>query len=320
MATLHQYRIVHQAHHQFTNDPTRDPDILVRGKSKQLHRFPMTKKDFVFHFFIKYFWPPVLLRYLWDVLYQSVLGQGKNPYRVKQVSPHSPKTGVMALSAPAQFRWTNLLGAGYLIFLIAGLATANYFHHGPALITIAAGGWLLAMTVAWFLPASQFFHSPFKQPYSSRATSMLRLTYYSAVLAMVAGLRFTTGINFGAYFWLLWVLPLLTTFPYYMMLRDVYQHANADDGKLTNSRVFFPDPFTRWAVFVYGQDLHLTHHLYPLVPHYRLLHLHRLLQRQNIEYRHYVVECHGTFSNNTGHPTILDVMETPTTEERAKAA
>ena len=57
---------------------------------------------------------------------------------------------------------------------------------------------------------------------------------------------------------------------FFMFLRDVYQHSNADDGRLTNSRVFFTDPFTRWAVFVYGQDMHIPHHLFPAIPHYRL--------------------------------------------------
>ena len=54
-----------------------------------------------------------------------------------------------------------------------------------------------------------------------------------------------------------------TSFMFFMYLRDVYQHSNADAGRLTNSRVFFTDPFTRWAVFVYGQDMHIPHHLFP---------------------------------------------------------
>ena len=65
---------------------------------------------------------------------------------------------------------------------------------------------------------------------------------------------------------------------FFMFLRDVYQHSNADDGRLTNSRVFFTDPFTRWAVFVYGQDMHIPHHLFPAVPHYRLRKLARASQ------------------------------------------
>ena len=72
---------------------------------------------------------------------------------------------------------------------------------------------------------------------------------------------------------------------YFMFLRDVYQHSNADAGRLTNSRVFFTDPFTRWAVFVYGQDMHIPHHLFPAVPHYHLPRLHDLLKQDHDTYR-----------------------------------
>ena len=85
-----------------------------------------------------------------------------------------------------------------------------------------------------------------------------------------------------------------------MLLRDTYQHTNADDGRLTNTRVFFCDPLTRWAVFVYGQDMHVPHHLFPVVPHYRLGELHRLLKRAHDDYAREVVEVHGTFANGRG--------------------
>jgi fatty acid desaturase len=93
-----------------------------------------------------------------------------------------------------------------------------------------------------------------------------------------------------------------------MFLRDVYQHSNADAGRLTNSRVFFTDPFTRWAVFVYGQDMHIPHHLFPAVPHYRLGELHEIMKREDQQYEEHVVECHGTFRDSRGRITILDEM------------
>src|SRR5258707_7855582 len=96
-----------------------------------------------------------------------------------------------------------------------------------------------------------------------------------------------------------------------MLLRDVYQHTNADDGRLTNTRIFVVDPFTRWAIFVYGQDMHVPHHLFPGIPHYRLSLLHKLLKAQHAEYAIRVVECHGTFANRKGLPTILDMLAEP---------
>jgi len=103
-------------------------------------------------------------------------------------------------------------------------------------------------------------------------------------------------------------VPLGTSFMFFMFLRDVYQHSNADTGRFTNSRVFFPDFFTRWEIFVYGQDMHVPHHLFPAVPHYRLRRLHELLKSSHAGYRLDVVEAHGTFHNHLGRCAILDEM------------
>ena len=161
------------------------------------------------------------------------------------------------------------------------------------------------------LPARAVFRSPFRQAYSPRVGGVLRLAYLTAAMVALAYLRHATGGRSAAYVAVLWVVPMSTTFMVYMLLRDVYQHANADDGRLTNSRIFFADPFTRWAVFVYGQDVHVTHHLFPAIPHYHLPRLHRLLRAEHREYAEKVVECHGTFANRRGGPTIVDVLSGP---------
>ena len=127
------------------------------------------------------------------------------------------------------------------------------------------------------------------------------------------GLGLLRGVTAGQssfYFWVLWIVPLVTAFPFFLLLRDIYQHTNADDGRLTNTRVFFTDPLTRWAVFVYGQDMHVPHHLFPAVPHHRLARLHELLKARHAEYAASVVECHGTFANRNGRPTIVDTLTT----------
>ncbi len=141
-----------------------------------------------------------------------------------------------------------------------------------------------------------------------RLTSVLRLVYYTALLLVLAELRWATAGRSALYVMLLWIVPLSSTFMFFMFLRDVYQHSNADAGRLTNSRVFFTDPFTRWAVFVYGQDMHIPHHLFPTVPHFRLRELHELLKSQHSAYQSDVVETHGTFHDSHGRRTILDEM------------
>jgi fatty acid desaturase len=172
----------------------------------------------------------------------------------------------------------------------------------------------LVGAVAAALPDRAMFRSPFREAYSSRTAAVLRMGYFTLLLVILGYLRVATGGRSTTYFFLLWVVPIMTSFSYVMLLRDVYQHSNADDGRLTNSRVFVCDPLTRWAVFVYGQDMHIPHHLFPAIPHYRLGELHRLLKRSHAEYAAQVVECHGTFANRLGLPTILGTLSAPRPE------
>jgi fatty acid desaturase len=57
--------------------------------------------------------------------------------------------------------------------------------------------------------------------------------------------------------------------------------------------------------------MHIPHHLYPAVPHYRLRKLHELLKWVHSDYRAAVIETHGTFHDVEGRPTILDEMTRP---------
>ena len=310
-ATVQQYRIAHLAHHQFTNDWEKDPDLTEVGRPKGVHEFPMTKARFVYRYYVRFFLPWVLLSYMWSIAYQSVLGKGKNPYL------RDPRFGKGKQFDYEGIRWASVGGIAYVTSLALMMSWLSQTGRMTALFASVGVAYAFAIGVMAILPSTAYFQSPVKHAYSTRVEAMLRLTWFTAVLTSFPIMRSATGINFAPYFWLLWITPLLTSFAYFMLLRDVYQHANADQGKLTNSRVFFTDRFTWWAVFVYGQDMHIPHHLFPTIPHYNLAKAHDALKSTNDEYREYVVECHGTFANDSGHPTILDVMENPTREPDA---
>ena len=302
--TIHFYRLFHMGHHQFTNDPARDPDLQNLGHGKRADEFPMGRKRFITVIYFCFLVAPVrFLRYQWAYFTVNTLGKGKNVYIERAAGG-----GNTSDSRP---RLATVLGILYAVIfsfvlkLLTGLDRPQWL--APAGLV---GIGVLAIVIR-ALPDWAVFQSPFRQAYSPRVAGFLRMTYYTILLVALANVRWATGGRSAVYPILLWLVPLETSFMFFMFLRDVYQHSNADDGRLTNSRVFFTDPFTRWAVFVYGQDMHIPHHLYPAVPHYRLRKLHELLKWVHSDYRAEVVETHGTFHDVQGRPTILDEMTRP---------
>ncbi len=304
MTTVHFYRLFHMAHHQYTNDPERDPDLQNLGHGKRFDEFPMVRDRFIRVIYFALIVAPVRFsQYVWAYFRVNTLGQGRNVY----VNGSDARTKVPS-------GWPRLgttLGIVYLVGLnvVTWLITAA--KRPDWLIPAGVLGMMIATGVSYLLPERAVFRSPFRQAYSSRLGGVFRLGFFTILMVGLAHLRWATGGVSPFYFIMLWLVPLNSSFMYFMFLRDVYQHSNADAGRLTNSRVFFTDPFTRWAVFVYGQDMHIPHHLFPAVPHYHLPRLHDLLKRENDMYRSQVVETHGTFQDLMGRPTILDEMTRP---------
>jgi fatty acid desaturase len=304
LAALHFYRLFHMAHHQYTNDPERDPDLVTLGTSKMADQFPMSRWRFTKAFYLRPFTAPLaFLKYQLDYIDINVLGRSENIYLRRMPDLNE--------SGRAWPRSGATLGLAYAGFYLAAHSVITATSYPGWLLYLGVIGTLLVLAVGLLLPDRAYFPSPLRQPFSGRSAGLLRLLYYTWFLVSLGLLDEATAGNSTTYFLLLWVLPMGTSFMYFMLLRDVYQHTNADAGRLTNTRVFLADPFTRWAVFVHGQDMHLPHHLFPGVPHHRLRRLHLILKELHGDYAAQVVECHGTFANRLGLPTILDTLAEP---------
>lgn len=300
LTSVHFYRVFHMAHHQHTNDPEKDPDLLNLGRGKRAFEFPMTRKRFIaLVYFCMIVAPIRFVEYQFAYMTVNTLGKGRSIYngtaRGRGFDVYLPKL-------------STCLGVLYILAVNALFLFLTRTDRPGWLLPAALASGVLGTIGAYLLPDRAIFRSPFRQAYSTRFAGSARLWFFTVVLAVLAWARWASDGRSPAYVILLWLLPLLTTFPFFMLLRDVYQHSNADSGRLTNSRVFFVDPFTRWAVFIYGQDMHIPHHLFPTVPHYRLPELHALLKTEHEAYNRLVVECHGTFRGDHDHPTILDEM------------
>lgn len=140
--------------------------------------------------------------------------------------------------------------------------------------------------------------------------SLGRVSYITAVFCTLAWLSLYVTPYAALFYFLLWLVPIFTSFSFFMILRQLVQHGNGDRGWLTNTRVFRVNPFISFAVFPLGQDYHLPHHIFASVPHYRLKKLHEALMTCQ-EYRDQVIEVEGYFYPPhvpATKPTVVEVV------------
>jgi fatty acid desaturase len=293
-SSTHHYRLQHLAHHQFVNDPDRDPDVSQLKTSGHWLSFPLGKREFLLTL-AKQLWLPNLVRFIRVRAAYNATGTDKNPYMRKGWKPSKLAVRVAVL---------------YLLTLVVVL-TLLVWHGDPLLLAaIPAALWAAVTGFYSWLPASMFHQSRVHPVISQRIMSILRVSFITAVFNALAWLSLVWGPRAAVYYSLLWLVPLFTSFSFFMILRQLVQHGNGDRGWLTNTRIFFVQRFINFSVFPIGQDFHLPHHLYATVPHYRLPELHELLLGYR-EYREQAIEVHGYFTRpekDSPHPTVLDVL------------
>ena len=257
--TTHGYRVQHLAHHQHVNDPERDPDLAQMEASGHRFAFPMPRLRFVWLCVVKQLlWLPGLLRYTLVRGRYAGVGDPKKSGR-KTIVPVVAALVYIALACVA-LRSAREFGPD----LAAG--------RGPAVPPVP--GWPLF----WPPASARFFpESPLKPEVGPRATMMMRVAHVTIVLSAVAWLTAINGLPWNLYYGRSGSSRSSRPFPFFMLMRQVVQHGNADRGRLTNTRIFRVGRLIGFAVFPMGMDYHLPHHLYPMVPHYRLRRLHDLL-------------------------------------------
>jgi hypothetical protein len=239
-------------------------------------------------------WIPSLVRYIRIRAQYANTGGGTGPYVPKGKKSRIP----------------ILVGAAYVASLI------------PVLWTLVRVGnpWLLGLVPAALLSAMMLFflRAPdrwwpkalLKPEIRPRYVGMMRVSYITLVFTTLAFLTYATDEWWSLYYIVLWIVPSLTVFSFCMLLRQVVQHGNTGTDRLTNTRVFHVGRLIQWAVFPLGMDYHLPHHLFPLVPHYRLRELHALLMETEA-YRQQAVVVEGYFfprERPPKQPTVLDLM------------
>lgn len=262
-SSTYHFRLHHLAHHNYVNDPVRDPDFAQLAASGHAYDFPMEKQAFVWAV-IRNLWPPKLARYIYERVKINSLGEAGVAYS-KQTTPQRNGVGP-AIAFVAALAAVAIVGSR--------VASPWPLAVGPLVVWSAAAAYLLAR------PSKSFLQNRLRPVIPHRVSALLRATFMTLLVSAIGWGNRLSGAWVGGYFLLLWGAPILTSFAFFMILRQVIQHGNGDRGRLTNTRIFYVHPFIRWAVFPYGMDIHLPHHLYATVPHYRLPQLHDLLLRQ----------------------------------------
>ncbi|MBA2127131.1 fatty acid desaturase [Hyphomicrobium methylovorum] len=294
-STFH-FRLHHLAHHQFINDPVRDPDFAQLHDSGHDLDFPITHFEML-QALGKQLWLPNLFRYTLARARYSALGTVNNPYvdRERRGERLPTLAGIIyAVGAPAVS--IPLLQSGHGDWAFAALGAMT----------------LLVITYFARLDESKLPHAHVETVISHRVTNISRVVFMAIVYFSLTAVEVSGLAPAWTYFGLFWIVPLFTTFPLFMIMRQWVQHGNADRGRFTNSRVFLVNPFIRYAVFPFGMDYHLPHHIYASVPHYKLHGLHELLL-QDPEYREKGIVVEGYFNSPHGdvenrNPTVIEVL------------
>jgi fatty acid desaturase len=264
LSTTHNYRLQHMPHHQYVNDPERDPDLKFIEASGHHLDVPMSRRRFLWDCLLKQLlWVPGLVRYMRLRARYTAIGAGA------------------ITASPAEGGRSKLLigvGAGYILSLAAVVTGLVWWGDSWLLAIVPAGLWVSVILFYVMVPDRLYPRTAIKPDVTPRWWTYQRMTYVTLVVFALAWLTHETGAPWGLYYLVLWVLPLLTTFPYLMIVREELQHAGAGRERFTHTRNFEGHPLVRFAVFPFGMDYHLPHHLFPMIPHYRLGQLHRLLQ------------------------------------------
>lgn len=288
------YRLQHIAHHQFVNDPDRDPDVSQLQTSGHWLDFPVDRQTFL-KTLLKQLWLPNLFRFMRIRAAYNAIPTDKNPYLKKGWKPN--KTAVR-------------VGIVYMLSLTGVLAWGVYDENPLLLATIPAALYVAFMIFYVVIPDSMYHQSRVHPVISMRAMTLMRITYISLLFNGLAWLSLYVTPYAALFYGLLWVVPIFTSFSFFMILRQLVQHGNGDRGWLTNTRVFFVNRIINFAVFPMGQDYHLPHHLFASVPHYRLKELHEVLL-QCEEYLKQAVVVEGYFlpyEKPPTKPTVVDVL------------
>lgn len=289
--TTYMYRLQHLAHHQFVNDPERDPNVVQMRQSNTWPDGPLR--------------PRQVLVYVFGLLSPARFF-GFLRVRVNDNSFVSRNDVYRITEAPTR-TWPKTLGALFVLGQLVANMILLYVGDLTLLAIVPGAMYVASMIVFSIMPEGYYHASRVKPDISLKSTTLQRFTCYLLLFHGLAWIGILTGRP-AIWYWLaLWVIPLVLIFPLYVLLRQFVQHGNGGRGRLTNTRVFLGPSIMNFFILPIGQDYHLPHHLFASIPHYRLRQLHEALMNFP-DYHSSVTEVDGLVRPHSGHKSVLDVL------------
>src|SRR5258707_615738 len=142
-SSIYHYRLQHIAHHQFVNDPDRDPDVSQLQTSGHWLNFPVDRQTF-FKTLVKQLWLPNLFRFMRIRAAYNAIPTDKNPYLKKGWKPN--KTAVR-------------VGIVYMLTLIGVLVWCVYDQNPLLLAALPATLYAAMMFFYAVIPESMYHQS-----------------------------------------------------------------------------------------------------------------------------------------------------------------
>jgi len=262
--TTHIYRTGHFSHHAHANDAQLDPELRQVVDSNNWPDLPQPRNRLLQILVLKLIWIPRATRFAIEGVRDYTLGGRPALFR-----------------QDVDRRWRRAASTAFLAYAIASpvilgtaiLMGATAWQLGGTML----GLWAFAAVFFLFIPKTGLPLSTVPTVLDDRTTAVSRVTFLALVYATIYWAEYFTGIKFGNYFFLLWVVPMITAFSLFMVLREIAQHGNRNTQRYTQARVTWFNPIINYALFPFGNAIHLPHHLYASVPHFHLKELHQLL-------------------------------------------
>ncbi len=295
LTSVYQFRLYHLAHHQFVNDPERDPDFALLKASGHWMKFPVGKKSFL----------GMMLRQVLLVdLFRYII------VRVRFNTIGSHKKGPYEMSSKRKYRVPERLSLALFFIVIGNCVIVQKWGESWMLLAFPIAIWGIISVVLCCLPEAAFDRARVSPVFHRKYIYIGQTAVFTFTVAALSYFQMTTGFMALRYFSMLWYVAIVTTFPFFLILRQVIQHGNGDRSWLSNTRVFQMNSLVRYAVFPFGMDYHLPHHMYATIPHYRLRGFHEFMMDKP-EYRdscqlvdNYIVPT----QTDPRNPTVVEVL------------